>query len=222
MDIDIHGPSIPLFFDPTTELTYSEDRTKVVPARCMENLSVLSVQYLLEDPNSPILWRGPKKHSAIQFFFKDVLWGDLDVLVVDTPPGTGDEHLSIMQVVQKAYGVLVTTPNALSVADVKKTVGYAKTLSISLLGVIENMGTFVCPHCGEATDIFGKNNGAVFAHDIGVPFLGSIPIDMAMQHALEQRIPLLMTEEPSPAKQAYSVIVEAILHELRSHSDVGV
>lgn len=209
LDIDIHGPSVPVLLK-TKNLKYTEDGKFIVPAQYSDNLSVLSVQYLLEDPDAPVLWRGPKKHSAIQFFLRDVAWGELDYLIIDTPPGTGDEHLTIMQTISQLSAVVVTTPNELALADVRKTIGFVRSTSIELLGLIENMSSFVCPQCTCESHIFGADGGKMLADAMNIPFLGSIPLDLYAKEAAEQGVPLVELDVPSVAKQRYKDIVNAL------------
>ncbi|MDE7469626.1 MAG: Mrp/NBP35 family ATP-binding protein [Desulfovibrionaceae bacterium] len=209
LDVDIHGPSVPVLLK-TEAPKYTEDGSKIIPARYSDTLGVLSIQYLLEDPDSPILWRGPKKHSAIQFFLRDVLWGSLDYLIIDTPPGTGDEHLTIMQTLPKLSAIVVTTPNEVALADVRKTIGFVRGTSIELLGLIENMSAFVCPHCDCESPIFGKDSAKNMAESMGIRFLGSIPLDMKAKEAAERGIPLVEDEGNSVAKERYQEITSLL------------
>ena len=210
LDIDIHGPSVPVLLK-TKPPQYTKDGLRIIPARHCENFGVLSIQYLLEDPDSPILWRGPKKHSAIQFFLRDVLWGDLDYLIIDTPPGTGDEHLTIMQTIPELSAIVVTTPNEVALADVRKTIGFVRGTSIELLGLIENMSAFICPHCNCESSIFGKDSAKHMADAMNIRFLGSIPLDMTAKEAAEHGIPLVEYNVDSVAKQRYKEIAEILL-----------
>lgn len=212
LDIDIHGPSVPVLLK-TEAPRYTEDGSKIIPARYSDNLGVLSIQYLLEDPDSPILWRGPKKHSAIQFFLREVLWGELDYLIIDTPPGSGDEHLTIIQTLPQLYGIVVTTPNEVALADVRKTIGFVRGTSIELLGLVENMSAFVCPHCSCESPIFGKDSARDMANAMNIHFLGSIPLDIKAKEAAEQGIPLVECDFDSIAKKRYQEIVTS-LHRL--------
>lgn len=209
LDVDMHGPSVPVLLK-TKAPRYTDDNSKIIPAQYSDNLGVLSIQYLLEDPDSPVLWRGPKKHSAIQFFLRDVLWGDLDYLLIDTPPGTGDEHLTIMQTLPHLSAIVVTTPNEVALADVRKTIGFIRGTSIELLGLIENMSGFVCPHCHCESDIFGKDSAQDMAHAMNIRFLGSIPLDMQAKEAADKGIPLVDYDVVSVAKERYQEIAEAL------------
>jgi Mrp family chromosome partitioning ATPase len=177
LDIDIHGPSIPrLLGVEGAHATGTEDAIDPVVTR--EGISVMSMGFLLKDSDDAVIWRGPLKYAMIKQFLKDVEWGTLDYLIIDSPPGTGDEPLSVAQLIDDADGaVIVTTPQALSLSDVRKSIGFVRRLSVPVLGVIENMSGYECPGCGTRIDLFGTGGGEGMARDLGVPFLGSVPID---------------------------------------------
>jgi ATP-binding protein involved in chromosome partitioning len=176
LDVDIHGPSVP------TMLGLEEARPEageggVLPVD-MEGLKVMSVGFLLRSRDDAVIWRGPMKMGVIRQFLGDVVWGALDYLVIDSPPGTGDEPLSVIQILGKVDGaVIVTTPQKVAAVDVRKSISFCRQLGVPVLGVIENMSGFVCPHCGETTEILRGEGGERIAADMDVPFLGSIPID---------------------------------------------
>jgi len=189
LDIDIHGPSIP-------KLLKLEGRTldgqggKIVPTGYGDNLKVVSIGFMLQNDEDPVIWRGPLKMAVIQQFIKDVAWGELDYLVVDSPPGTGDEPLSICQLIPDADGaVVVTTPQDVSVVDVRKCVTFCRKLSMRVLGVVENMSGLVCPHCQERIDVFKTGGGQRMAQEMEVPFLGSIPLDPTLVQASDDGTP---------------------------------
>ncbi|MCF7958986.1 MAG: Mrp/NBP35 family ATP-binding protein [Phycisphaerae bacterium] len=204
LDVDIHGPSVPkLLHLEGRRLQGSQD--KIEPVAYSETLKVMSVGFLIQDENSALIWRGPMKHNVIKQFVSEVAWGELDYLVVDCPPGTGDEPLSIVQLLGPVDGaVVVTTPQQLAITDVKKCITFCKQLSLPILGVIENMSSFVCPHCKQRTDIFGDDGGRQMAQDHDVPFLGSIPIDPAMAPAADAGQPFIGIHNDSPTSQAFS------------------
>jgi ATP-binding protein involved in chromosome partitioning len=177
MDIDIHGPSIPkLLHLEKTQVQGNENA--LFPVEVSENLVVMSIGLLLSGQDDAVIWRGPRKYNLIKQFLKDVEWGDLDFLLVDCPPGTGDEPLSIVQLLEKTDGaIVITTPQQLAVQDVRRSIMFCRQLDIPVFGVIENMSGFVCPECNKRIDIFGTGGGEAMAGDLGVPFLGAIPIE---------------------------------------------
>jgi len=185
LDIDIHGPSIPKLLN-LENINAQAAGDKMLPVVYSDTLKVMSIGFLLRNETDALIWRGPMKHSVIKQFVTEVRWGDLDYLVVDCPPGTGDEPLSIVQLLGKIDGaVVVTTPQQLAVVDVKKCVTFCRQLNLPVLGVIENMSGFVCPHCGQRTDVFTGNGGREIARDFKVPLLGKIPMDPALAHACD-------------------------------------
>jgi ATP-binding protein involved in chromosome partitioning len=161
---------------------------------------------MLVPPDQAIIWRGPMLHGAVQQFMRDVEWGELDYLVVDLPPGTGDVSLSMAQSVPVAGAVVVTTPQGVSVSDVRKAVGMFRQLNIPVLGVIENMSTFACPHCGERTDIFGHGGGEKMATEMGIPFLGEVPIDTRVRSGGDEGQPIVAAAPESPAGAAFTSV----------------
>ncbi len=208
LDVDIHGPSIPKLMGLESYAAYAEDGC-IVPAEVTANLRVMSIGFMLQDRDTALIWRGPMKIGVIQQFLRDTEWGDLDVLVVDCPPGTGDEPLSIVQMIGKADGaIIVTTPQQVATSDVRRSINFCHRLDLPVLGVIENMSGFVCPHCNEMTDIFSKGGGEAMAADMGVPFLGRIPIDPELMGAGDQGVPYVQRFSERPAAKAFS---EAIL-----------
>ena len=211
LDVDIHGPSIPKLLNlEGSKLQGGEN--KIEPIVYSDTLKVMSIGFLIQDENTALIWRGPMKHNVIKQFVSEVPWGDLDYLVVDCPPGTGDEPLSIVQLLGKADGaVVVTTPQQLAVTDVKKCITFCKQLNLPVLGIIENMDGFVCPHCNRRTDIFGNDGGKQMAKDFDVPFLGSIPIDSNMVGAADMGKPFIYYNNQSPTAQALNNVFEPLL-----------
>ena len=177
LDVDIHGPSIPTLLGLEKERAQGEGEL-VYPIEYSEGLKVVSVGFMIEDPTNPIVWRGPMKMKFIKQMISDVTWGELDYLIVDCPPGTGDEPLSIIQTLNNVTGaIIVTTPQKLAVVDVKKSINFCKQLETPILGVIENMSGFICPKCGERVEIFKSGGGETMAKEMDVPFLGKIPLE---------------------------------------------
>jgi len=216
LDIDIHGPSIPKLLNLDGRAVQAEGN-KIKPILYNDTLKIMSIGFLLRNESNALIWRGPMKHNVIKQFITDVSWGNLDYLVIDCPPGTGDEPLSIVQLLgavqtqndapgdspRKADGALiVTTPQQLAVIDVKKCITFCRQVNLPLLGVIENMSGFVCPHCNRRTDIFKADGGKQMTTDLNVPFLGSIPLDSAMVAACDSGRPLICFDSQSPTAQA--------------------
>ena len=176
LDIDLHGPSIPTMLK-LGDVRLDAVDGKLIPAG-YEALKVISIGFLLERPEDAVIWRGPMKAGVIKQFVDDVAWGDLDYLVIDCPPGTGDEPLSIVQTLGTCDGaVIVTTPQDVALADVRKSISFCHKMTLPVLGVVENMSGLVCPHCGEVVDVFKTGGGEAMAREMGVPFLGRLPLD---------------------------------------------
>jgi Mrp family chromosome partitioning ATPase len=180
LDVDIHGPSVPRLLGLQDQQVTGTEQS-INPARTDSGVRVMSVGFLLTGPDDAVIWRGPLKYSLIKQFLKDVEWGRLDYLIVDSPPGTGDEPLAVAQLIDDADGsVIVTTPQVLAVSDVRRSVAFSRKVNLPVLGVVENMSGFVCPHCGERSDVFGTGGGRTMAEDVSAPFLGDVPIDPQM------------------------------------------
>lgn len=210
LDIDIHGPSIPRILGLEGRPVLGGHET-IVPIEFDANLKVMSIGFLLRSRDDAVVWRGPMKHGVIKQFLKDVEWGDLDYLIVDSPPGTGDEPLSIAQLIGDADGALIiTTPQQLAVADVRKSIGFCRSLNLPVLGVIENMSGLACPSCGATVDVFGAGGGEAMAHDMGVPFLGRIPIDPLMVAACDSGNLLTYHSSAAPGAEAFAGILRAV------------
>ncbi|MCK4378669.1 MAG: Mrp/NBP35 family ATP-binding protein [Deltaproteobacteria bacterium] len=177
LDADIHGPNLPKMLGlEKSRLQATEGG--IVPMEFIPGLSVVSMAFLLENVDNPVVWRGPLKHTVIRQFVADVQWGELDCLVVDLPPGTGDEPLSVAQVLKAVDGsVIVTTPQEVALLDSRKSVVFSQQLDIPVIGIVENMSGLVCPHCGKEIDLFKKGGGEIAARELNVPFLGRVPID---------------------------------------------
>ncbi len=184
LDVDIHGPSVPTMLGLQGRALKGEPG-ELLPVE-MDGLKVMSVGLLLHNPDDAIIWRGPMKMGVIKQFITDVNWGDLDYLIIDAPPGTGDEPLSVCQLIKPLTGaVIVTTPQKIAAVDVRKSVSFCKRLDVPVLGIVENMSGFVCPNCGQLTQILPEGAGRKIAHDMDVPFLGAIPIDPGIAQAAD-------------------------------------
>jgi ATP-binding protein involved in chromosome partitioning len=177
MDVDIHGPDVPRMLGIQQEMLGVNANRKLTPLAYSDNLSAVSIESLSASKDDAIIWRGPMKHSVIRQFISDVEWGELDHLIIDSPPGTGDEPLSVAQVISGAKAVIVTTPQEVSLADVRKSINFCRTIKMDIFGLIENMSGFNCPHCGETIDMFGTGGGEKTAKDFGIQFLGRIPFE---------------------------------------------
>ena len=198
MDADIYGPNIPLMMGLTGLPPMKGD--KVVPAENF-GVRVMSMGFLVK-PEEAVIWRGPMLHGAMNKFLKEVLWGDLDYLILDMPPGTGDIQLSLSQLIPLTGTVIVTTPQDVALLDVRKSISMFEKVKIPILGVIENMSTFLCPHCGKGTDIFSKGGGVRAASHLGVPFLGEIPLVPEVRVGSDTGHPIVLTHPDSPAARA--------------------
>ena len=211
LDSDLHGPSIPKMLGLENFLASGDDK-HLYPAECYDGkLKVMSVQFLLQGLNDSVIWRGPLKHSVISQFIGYTVWGDLDFLIIDSPPGTGDEPLSVVQTAKPDGAIIVTTPQDVATFDVRKSIDFCKKLDLKIAGVIENMSGFACPHCGQTTDIFGSGGGESMAIDVGVSFLGRIPIDPLFVSQSDASRVYINSEARSPAMDALNGIVETIV-----------
>src|SRR3990172_4371831 len=212
LDIDIHGPSIPKILNLEGRRVESTGH-QIIPIEVMPNFKVMSIGFLLPDKDDAVIWRGPMKYQMIKQFIKDAEWGSLDFLIVDNPPGTGDEPLSVIQLLGKADGaIVVTTPQEVALADVRKGINFCRSLGLPVLGVLENMSGFVCPKCGQRTDIFKSGGGKDMAKRMAVPFLGTIPIDPAIVQACDSGKPFVHSgDNQSETARALGPAVQALL-----------
>ena len=207
MDADVYGPNIPQMLGFSGQPEVGEDR-KIIPP-VAHGIKIISMGMLVE-PDKAIIWRGPMLHAAVQQFMRDVMWGELDYLVVDLPPGTGDVSLSMAQSVPVAGAVVVTTPQGVSVSDVRKAVGMFRQLNIPVLGVIENMSYFMCGHCNERTEIFGNGGGRKMADEMGIKFLGEVPIDTRVRSGGDEGRPIVSAVPDAPAALAFEAVASQV------------
>jgi len=211
LDIDIHGPSIPKILNLEAETIQALGNT-ILPVDMLENLKVMSIGFLLRGSDDAVIWRGPMKYQMIKQFLKDVDWGNLDFLIVDSPPGTGDEPLSVVQLLENADGaIIVTTPQEVALSDVRKCINFCHNLKLPVLGVLENMSGFVCPKCGERTDIFKSGGGEIMANEMHVRFLGRIPIDPQIVQACDSGRPFVHHYNQSQTAKTFKKILNPIL-----------
>jgi ATP-binding protein involved in chromosome partitioning len=219
LDIDIHGPSIPRLLDIEGErVVGSED--SIQPVKTRDGIRVMSLGLMLQGSSDAVIWRGPLKYSVIKQLLRDVEWGELDYLIVDSPPGTGDEPLSVAQLITDADGALiVTTPQMVATNDVRRSIAFSRQLNLPVLGVIENMSGFVCPSCGESVDVFGAGGGATMAAEMGVPFLGRVPIDAAMVAACDTGTLDTFLSSESTGATAFMAAAERLIRGIEGVDD---
>jgi len=216
LDADIHGPSVPKILGISGQRLQVKS-TEVFPALGLLGIKVVSMDFLLPDENAPVIWRGPLKMTAIRQFLSDIVWGDLDILLIDLPPGTGDEPLSIAQLLPDIDGVIIVTiPSEVSQIVVKKAVNFSRRLGMPIIGIIENMSGFVCPNCGAKVDIFQSGGGKKIAEELGIQFLGGIPVDQKISEASDEGTPFIVKYPNSPASKAFMEIVKRVEEFLKS------
>jgi len=207
MDVDLHGPDVPRMLGIEGMLDLNQNR-KLIPMRYSENLSAVSIESFIQNKDDAIIWRGPLKYSAINQFIGEVEWGDLDYLIIDSPPGTGDEPLTVAQIISDARAIIVTTPQEVSLADVRKSINFCKKVEMEIFGLIENMSGFSCPHCNEAIDLFGVGGGEKTAAAASIPFLGRIPFDPNVVACGDAGICFQEKYKESPVTSAFIGIAE--------------
>ncbi len=211
MDVDITGPNIPKMFGVEDEKLHVLDE-RLIPVTVPPSMKLISMAFLLPDKDSPVMWRGPVKMGAIKQFIEDVNWGDLDYLVVDMPPGTGDEALSIVQLMPKADGmIIVTTPQDVALLDSRKSLRFGAETNVPIIGIVENMSGFVCPHCGEVTDIFKSGGGERAAKELNVQFLGKVPIEPGVVESGDCGMPVVLKYPDSASAKAFKTIVDKVV-----------
>lgn len=212
LDADIHGPSVPKILGVRGEAFSVVEGNAIVPVLGPMNVKVASIDFLLPSDESPVIWRGPMKMKAINEFLGEIRWGYLDYLYIDLPPGTGDEPLTVAQSIPDMDGVVVVTiPSEVSQLVVKKAVAFAKQLNLQVIGVIENMSGFVCPSCGTRVDIFKVGGGERIAEELNIPFLGKIPLDLALVNASDAGELYLVEHSGSEAAKAIVEIADKVI-----------
>jgi Mrp family chromosome partitioning ATPase len=213
MDVDVHGPSIAHMLG-LTELLDISDNKLLIPKQINRNLKVVSVQALMQDKDQAIIWRGPAKTGMIRQFVSSVDWGELDFLIIDAPPGTGDEPLTVVQTIPEALGIIVTTPQEVALADIRKSISFCKTVHLKTLGIVENMAGFKCPHCNESIDLFSSGGGERTAKSQGLKFLGSIPFDTDVVISGDSGVPIMLQDKETRFSKGFDKIVENIIKQL--------
>ena len=211
LDVDIHGPNVVKLLGIDRERLTSGENSKINPIKLFGNLEVISTASILETSDTPVIWRGPLKMKMINQFLKDVNWGKLDYLIIDSPPGTGDEPLSVAQLIPDLTGaIVVTTPQEVALLDSRKSVQFAKQLKISYIGIIENMSGLICPYCKKEIDLFKKGGGRKAALELGVEFLGSIPLEPDIVKLSDEGKVFVKYKDESTASKRLGEIVEKI------------
>jgi len=215
MDADLHGPTIPLLTGVSGEIATGTEES-MQPVEAAPNLAVMSIGFLTAERDQPTIWRGPLRGGVLRQFLGDVEWGSRDFLVIDLPPGTGDEPLTLAQSIPNADGaVIVTTPQEASLADCRKAINFAHKVQLHVLGVIENMSGFVCPNCGERTDVFSTGGGEQMASSMNVPFLGRVPLAAEIVALSDAGEPLTGEDAPEAVREAWGEIVNALMTQIR-------
>ncbi len=207
LDADVYGPNVPIMLGSTAE-PMATPQQRIIPV-VAQGLKMISMG-LLNPGDKPVIWRGPMLHSVITQFLRSVDWGELDFLVIDLPPGTGDVQLTLIQTVEVTGAVVVTTPSTVALADVRKAIEMFRQVNVEVLGVVENMSTFACPHCGKPVDIFGHGDGAKTAIEYGVPVLGEIEIDPRIRVGGDTGKPVAAEGETAPAAQSLYHMAKAV------------
>ncbi|MFA5358400.1 MAG: Mrp/NBP35 family ATP-binding protein [Patescibacteria group bacterium] len=211
LDADIHGPNLALMLGVQEKAVFSYGEDFILPIEVSKNLSLISIAYFIPQKDTPIIWRGPAKMKIIEKFVKEVSWGDLDWLIVDAPPGTGDEPLSIAQLLPKSGAIIVTTPQDVSLLDSKKAINFAKKLKLKIYGLIENMSGLQCPHCNKVINLFKKGGGEKIAKKYKIPFLGRIPLDPEIVISSDSGRPIVINKKSDTTKN-FLLIADKIIN----------
>jgi ATP-binding protein involved in chromosome partitioning len=213
LDVDLHGPSIAGMFGIKGLLDVNEEQ-RVIPKIVGNHLKVVSMQSLMKDPDQAVIWRGPAKTGIIRQFIADVHWDILDFLVIDSPPGTGDEPLSVAQTIPGAKALIVTTPQDVALADVRKSINFCRTVNLEILGLVENMGPFACPCCGETVNLFKSGGGRTTAETMAITYLGTLPFDPLVVKSCDEGTPIAGADHAGPFVDALDQVVRAIVGSL--------
>lgn len=211
LDVDIHGPNLAKMLGVEGKRMGAAGKDRVLPVPITNNLKLVSMAFLLQNPDLPVIWRGPLKMKAIQQFLGDVEWGNLDWLIVDSPPGTGDEPLSVAQLIPATGAIIVTTPQDVSVLDSRKAVNFARRLNLQIVGIIENMSGLICPLCGGRFNLFKDGGGEKAARELAVTFLGKVPIDPNIVESGDNGKPFVSSQPESEATKSFIKIVEKVI-----------
>lgn len=207
IDVDLHGPDIPRMLG-LTGFPRVNDDNKLIPMAYNDNLKVISIESLMPNKDEAVIWRGPVKFAAIRQFLGEVEWGELDYLLIDAPPGTGDEPLTIAQQILDARAIVVTTPQEVALADVRKSINFCHVVKLGIFGMIENMSGYTCPHCNETVDLFGAGGGEKTAEEMGIHFLGRIPFDPRMVVCGDNGKCMQNEDKDAPVSKAFAAIAD--------------
>jgi ATP-binding protein involved in chromosome partitioning len=210
MDVDLHGPSIPRLLGLKGNIQASAVSKKGIPLRYLPNMEVISIEALLGDRDAATIWRGPLKIGVIKQFISDIEWSNSDYLIIDSPPGTGDEPLTVAQVIQDTKAIIVTTPQEISLADVRKSINFCRQVKMEILGLIENMSGLKCPHCGKAIDLFKTDGGALTAKRAGLKLLGSLPLEPEIVSEGDSGSLAWMDNEALPYTKSFHDIIDKV------------
>lgn len=222
LDVDIHGPSLAKMIGIEDRKLSTSKENIIEPISIDSHLKVVTIASLLESTDTPVIWRGPLKMKLISQFLGDTNWGELDYLIVDSPPGTGDEPLSIAQLIPELNGIIVvTTPQEIALLDSRKSVNFAKSLKVPIIGIIENMSGLICPFCGKKIDLFKTGGGEKAAKDLKVPFLGKVPIDPVIVNSTDEGKPFIKTHKDTNTAKILDKIVGKVVEKVENklHSD---
>jgi len=222
LDVDIHGPNIAKMLGVEGSKLAGSQSGWIEPIEVLPNLKAVSIAFMIDSPDKPIIWRGPLKMITIKQFLSDVNWGELDYLIIDSPPGTGDEPLSVCQLIPDIGGaIIVTTPQDVAILDSRKSVLFAQTLKMKVIGIIENMSGFICPHCRERTDLFKSGGGEKSAKELRVPFLGRIPIEPGIVASGDSGKPFINSTKDTETNRVMEKIIKEIVDSLTGTSSSG-
>ncbi len=216
MDVDLHGPDICRMLNLKDRLqsTKEGENSLVPPMRFNDKLKIMSLEYMMENRDEAIIWRGPLKIQAIRQFIAEIDWDRLDYLVIDAPPGTGDEPLSVAQTIKDVHALIVTTPQEVALADVRKSINFCRHVNIKILGIVENMSGFICPHCDKPVDIFGTGGGKKTALEFNLTFLGNVPMDPKVVTGGDSGRPYLSSGAGSASTKAFDHVINNVIKEL--------
>jgi len=210
MDVDLHGPSIPRLLGLKGEIVSSPGLKKGIPLSYLPNLQVMSIEALLGDKDTATIWRGPLKIGVIKQFINDIAWSNSDYLIIDCPPGTGDEPLTIAQTIPDTKALIVTTPQEISLSDVRKSINFCRQVNMNIIGLIENMSGLTCPYCGKTIDLFKTNGGMITAKKAGLTLLGSLPLEPEIVIEGDIGSVAWMDKEDMPYTKSFSKIVDMV------------
>jgi len=218
MDVDLHGPSIPRLLGLTGQILSAGQSNKATPLKYLPNMEVMSIESLLGDKDTATIWRGPLKIGVIKQFINDIAWSNSDYLIIDCPPGTGDEPLTIAQVIPDTKAIIATTPQEISLADVRKSINFCHQVNMEILGLIENMSGLKCPHCGKTIDLFKTDGGMITAKKAGLTLLGSLPLEPDIVNEGDSGSMAWMDKKDMPYTKMFNEIVEKVADLTKSQS----